>query len=259
MEDFKLQSVLLTGSDRGIGLGLVQRFLELPHPPEFIFATCRYPDGLEGQALKELAGRPSSRSKLVLLQLDVTNLQSIREAAEKVEALVARRGLNLLINNAGIAWKTTLASEDAQSMAATYTTNTIGPMQVCQVFLPLLQMAAQQSNLDGMSCSKAAIVNISSNYGSVSHIDGWKWREDIGYRCSKAALNMLTRCQALGYDACRILCVAINPGGVKTHLDAEKEVLTIDTSTRGIVKVLSSLSAKDNGTFLDWRGQTVPW
>ncbi|XP_066494019.1 uncharacterized protein [Tiliqua scincoides] len=107
-------------------------------------------------------------------------------------------------------------------MAAMYATNTIGPMQVCQVFLPLLEIAAQQSNLHGMSCSKAAIVNVSSDYGSISHIDGWKWREDVGYRCSKAALNMLTRCQALAYEAFGILCVAINPGGAKTHFGAEQ-------------------------------------
>ncbi|XP_061450613.1 C-signal-like [Rhineura floridana] len=168
-------------------------------------------------------------------------------------------GLTLLINNAGIACETTLDSENAQSMAAVYATNTTGPMLVCQAFLPLLKMAAQRSSHNGMSCIKAAVVNMSSSYGSISVIDGWEWKEDIGYRCSKAALNMLTRCQALGYGPWGILCIAIHPGGVKTHLGAEQGVLTVAASTRGILQVLSSLSAKDNGAFLNWEGQIVPW
>ncbi|XP_015275301.1 PREDICTED: C-factor-like [Gekko japonicus] len=259
MEGFKIESVLVTGSDRGIGLGLVQRFVELPHPPQLLFATCRHPEGPEGQVLKEMATRCSNISRLVVLQLDVTDPHSIRAAAEEVEKYLAGRGLNLLINNAGIACATTLASETAQSMAAVYATNTIGPMQVCQAFLPLLKRAALRNICLEMCCSKAAIVNMSSSYGSIATVDEWEWHQDISYRCSKAALNMLTRCQSRSYGICGILCVSLHPGDVKTHLEAEKGVLTVDSSTRGILELLSRLSAKDNGAFLDWRGQTVPW
>lgn len=49
---------------------------------------------------------------------------------------------------------------------------------------------------------------------------------------------MLTRCQALSYDACGILCVAINPGGVKTHLDAEKVGAIQDAPILGRKKVM---------------------
>lgn len=64
---------------------------------------------------------------------DVTETQSLEAAAKKVDECTAGCGLNLLINNAGIACDTTLDSEDAQSMAAVYATNTIGPMLVTQV------------------------------------------------------------------------------------------------------------------------------
>ncbi|XP_028595296.2 C-signal-like [Podarcis muralis] len=259
MEDFRIRSILLTGSDRGIGLGLVEQFLQLPYPPQLIFATCRHPDGPEGQVLKELARRYSNVSTLVLLQLDVTDPHSIKEATKKVEERVAGCGLNLLINNAAMACETTLSSENTQNMMFLYATNTIGPMLVCQAFLPLLKMAAQQSRHSGMRCSKAAVVNMSSSYGSISLVDGWEWRQDVSYRCSKAALNMLTRCQSLGYGPYGILCVSIHPGGVKTHLGVEQGVLSVASSTRGIIQVLSRLSDQDNGTFLDWEGQTVPW
>ncbi|XP_062997558.1 estradiol 17-beta-dehydrogenase 2-like [Elgaria multicarinata webbii] len=222
MEDFRLESVLLVGSDHKVGLGLVQQFLRLPHPPQQIFATCRCPDGPEGQVLKDTACRCSSHSALVLLELDVTDPDSIKEAAKKVKEHVAGQGLNLLINNADVTFETTLDSENAQTMAAVYATNTIGPMQVCQVFLPLLKTAAWRSQRRGMSCSKAAIVNMSSRCGSLSVVDGWERKQDVGYRCSKAALNMLTRCQARSYSFWNILCISIHPGGMNTQLGAEQ-------------------------------------
>lgn len=35
------RSVLITGSNRGIGLQLVKQLVKLPAPPKYIFATCR--------------------------------------------------------------------------------------------------------------------------------------------------------------------------------------------------------------------------
>lgn len=36
-----------------------------------------------------------------------------------------------------------------------------------------------------MSCSKAAIINISSILGSIEVAEAWEERQDICYRCSK--------------------------------------------------------------------------
>lgn len=35
--------------------------------------------------------------------------------------------------------------------------------------------------------------------------------------------------------------------------------LTVDESVGGMLKVISSLSEKDTGTFLDWEGKVLPW
>lgn len=43
------RTVLLTGSNRGIGLELVKQLLGSPRPPAWIFATCRDPDGPRAQ------------------------------------------------------------------------------------------------------------------------------------------------------------------------------------------------------------------
>lgn len=36
-----MNSILITGCNRGLGLGLVKAFLSLPKPPTHIIATCR--------------------------------------------------------------------------------------------------------------------------------------------------------------------------------------------------------------------------
>lgn len=49
-----MSTVLITGSNRGIGLGLVKYFLNHSDPPKILIATCRNPDNAtELQELKK--------------------------------------------------------------------------------------------------------------------------------------------------------------------------------------------------------------
>ncbi|XP_062442817.1 C-signal-like [Rhea pennata] len=147
-------------------------------------------------------------------------------------------------------------------MSPVYATNTIGPLLVSQAFLPLLKKAAQGSSSSELSCSKAAIINMSSIAGSIEEIRLSENVQYISYRCSKAALNMLTKCQSLGYRQHGILCAALHPGWVQTDMGSSaghKPPLTVDVSVQGMLNVLCSLSEKDTGTFLDWEGKVVHW
>ncbi|XP_010021915.1 PREDICTED: uncharacterized oxidoreductase C663.09c-like [Nestor notabilis] len=259
MAGLQVHSVLVTGANRGIGLGLVQHFLGMPTPPQWVFAACRAPTGQRAQGLHHLA---SKHRNLVIIPLEVTDLASIKAAAAQVGEHLGGSGLNLLINNAGILKCNLLDKETLEDMTHVYTTNTIGPLLMCQVFLPLLKKAAQASPGSALSCSRAAIINISSQGGSISSPDGWDLMQIVSYRCSKAALNMLTKCQSLRYKEDGVLCTALQPGWVQTDMGScagHTPPVTVDESVRGMLKVLSSLSEKDTGTFLDWEGNVVPW
>uniref|UniRef100_A0A8B9V4N3 C-factor-like n=1 Tax=Anas zonorhyncha TaxID=75864 RepID=A0A8B9V4N3_9AVES len=255
MEGPGAQHVLVTGCDSGVGLGLVKRFLELPSPPRRLFAACTDPDG------KVLVVSPWVSPCCPLS--DVTDAGSIGAAVGRVRDELRGAGLGLLINTAGTRRHSTLQAETAENMALLYATNTIGPLQVTQAFLPLLQEAAQAGRGQGLSCSRAAVVNVSSAMGSIGVAAAWGDAQDVSYRCSKAALNMLTKCQALQYGHSGILCVApfwVSTGGGSAPLSLSPQgPVTMEESTQGVLRVLAGLSASSNGTFWDWRGQSLPW
>lgn len=83
---------LVTGSSRGIGFEVVKQLAS--DPSREIFATCRNPE--TASALNSLSG------KLHVVKLDVDDEVSIRNAAETISAILGDRGLDYLINNAGI-------------------------------------------------------------------------------------------------------------------------------------------------------------
>nr|XP_033798782.1 C-factor-like isoform X2 [Geotrypetes seraphini] len=209
------------------------------------------------QELKKLSAK---HPNLVLIKLEMTDSASIGKAAKDVEKQLKGRGLNLLINNAGIITDSTLESVNEKDLLHVYMTNMVGPMLVTKAFLPLLKKAAQAVREAEMNWHKAVLINISSITSSIEKVpETYSFFPALSYRCSKAALNMLTRCQSVVYKEDGILCTAIHPGWVKTDLGGPQAPLTVDESVHGILKVLCALSEKHNGILVDWEGNTIPW
>ncbi|CAH2324621.1 Hypothetical predicted protein [Pelobates cultripes] len=250
-----ISSVLVTGSNRGIGFELVKAFLEKANPPQHIFGTCRNPTG--AQELNSLA---TKHSNLHIIQLDATNQESIKAAYKAVHDRLKGCGLNMIINNAGIFVGKNKELPNEERMIVTFKTNTIGPLIVTKEFLPLLKKAVQESPDEKMSCSKASVINISSELGSITNVpDMYSMFPAIDYRCSKVALNMLTRCQSESYKKDGILCVVIHPGWVQTDMGGPEAPVTEQECVTGIMGVFEKLTEKQSGSFLDWKGNTIPW
>ncbi|KAL8194862.1 UNVERIFIED_CONTAM: hypothetical protein K2H54_037261, partial [Gekko kuhli] len=76
---------------------------------------------------------------------------------------------------------------------------------------------------------------------------------------AQTAVNMLTRCQSLGYAEDEILCIALYPGWVQTDMGGMKAPMTVDTRVPAILNTFGRLSEKDNGAFLNWEGTAQPW
>ncbi|XP_070809348.1 uncharacterized protein [Pituophis catenifer annectens] len=136
MEVLNPRSVLVTGSNRGIGLELVKQLVEKSDPPEWIFATCRDPEGPRAKSLKNLAAQHQHRVEII--QLDTSDPSSIKAAAAKITECLHGAGLNLLFNNAGIVKSSSLESETPENMLEVYNTNVVGPMVMGQAALNML-------------------------------------------------------------------------------------------------------------------------
>ena len=83
-------------SNRGIGLELVRQLLS--SPSNVVIAACRSPTkAIELQKLSE-----DAKGRLHLVALEVSDKKSIGEAAQEVGGIVGDKGVDYLINNAGI-------------------------------------------------------------------------------------------------------------------------------------------------------------
>nr|XP_020465998.1 uncharacterized protein LOC109965922 isoform X3 [Monopterus albus] len=143
----KPASVLITGANRGLGLEMVKQMVERYHSLGILFACCRDPDRPKAEGLKTLASKYPNI--ITVLHLDVTDLCSIKTAAQQVGSLVGTGGLNLLINNAGILLRGNLQDTSPEDMHTSFNTNVVGPMNIIKEFQPLLKTAAKASGIPG--------------------------------------------------------------------------------------------------------------
>lgn len=112
-----MPSYLVTGSSRGLGLGFVTELVSQPNSPfviknkshlygtrqlrekdNVVIATARNTAASIG--LQELKGKHRD-GQLYLIDLDVTNIESIQRAAQETSRLLPG-GLDNLISNAGV-------------------------------------------------------------------------------------------------------------------------------------------------------------
>ncbi|KAG8178605.1 hypothetical protein JTE90_022396 [Oedothorax gibbosus] len=254
----KIGSVLVTGANRGIGLEFVRQFSQLDDAPDFIFATYRSEKTV--QELNEI--KEKSKSRMILIKMDVTVLEEIKASKKKIEELVGDRGLNLLINNAGVMRMEGFPNITSDGLEFIFKSNTVSCIMVTQVMFPLLETAASKSGIKGMSMSKAAVLNMTSKTGSIQDT-GVKFVEDLivpGYKISKAALNMGMRIIAAEVKDKNILVVNMCPGWVKTDMgDRNLAEIEPEVSIGDILETLPKLGENHHGSYTDRFGQKYPY
>ncbi len=234
-----MQRILITGSNRGIGFELVRQYVG--DGDVRLFATCRNPD--EAQQLQELANLYASQ--LHVLQLDITDEDSIAAAAAAVAAKVD--GLDLLINNAGIGGDDharLMGQLTASEVGKVIATNAVSPLIVTQAFRTLMKRG-----------SNPRVVMISSGMGSLQRIAG----RSYAYRMSKAAMNMAARVLAFDEAMAGVTTATVNPGWVQTDMGGPKAVLTPEESASALRALFKRLTPADNGKFFQYDGSELPW
>ncbi|KAK4337010.1 hypothetical protein RND71_043965 [Anisodus tanguticus] len=193
-----IHSVLITGANRGIGLEFVKQFIKLgSNNVNYIIASCRNPE--KASELNDLA---KVNENLNILKLDVKDYSKYNEFYNNLFSIVGDKGLDLLINNAGILIRSELDDITPEKMIENFEINTVTPLMLTKSLLPLLKLSAQ-------SKKRTIVANISSKIGSIDdNTSGGRY----AYRASKTALNQVTKSLSVDLKSFGIECTAIHPG-----------------------------------------------
>jgi NAD(P)-dependent dehydrogenase (short-subunit alcohol dehydrogenase family) len=238
-ESAYVPTVLVTGSNRGIGLEYIRQYGARGWN---VIATARKP--AEATELNALA---AANPRITVEQLDVSDYDSIDALARKY----AGKPIDVLVNNAGItgnARAQVLGKLNWPEFEQVLKTNVIGPLKMVEAFLPSIEASRQKK-----------IINVSSSEGSIgSVIQG----RTFFYRASKAGLNMEMKNLAAVLAPKGIAVAMINPGPVDTDMMAgvPKTMLrTREDSVADLIRITDRLTVGTTGVFWNWSGEQLPW
>lgn len=177
--------VLITGGSSGIGKS-VGEFLA--SKGFVVFGTSRNPERYQD-------------SKFELLQLDVSDVNSIEKAVQSILNKAGR--LDVLINNAGAGITGAVEEIPMEEIKRNFETNFFGPINVIKAVLP--HMREQNSGL---------IINVTSIAGYM----GLPYRGI--YSASKGALELITEAMRMEIKDFNIKMTNVAPGDFATNIAA---------------------------------------
>lgn len=238
-------TVLITGSNRGIGFALVKNYAANGWN---VIATCRNPSKAED--LNQLSNQYSSIS---IEEMDVTDISEIQYLAEKYK----NQPIDILINNAGILGNIenqSFGNLDQALFEKVMAVNALGPLKVAEAFADSVALSEQKK-----------IVSMTSGLGSMQitlNSDAFYY-----YRMSKAALNMGVLAMNVSLKSKGVISALIAPGMVETQLLRDSGYprvgITTDESAAGLVKVIDEISnetiKKNRGKSTNYNGMVIPW
>ncbi len=216
--------VLVTGCNRGIGLEISRQYHARG---DSVIGVCRQSnDELEKLGIRVIDG------------IDV----SIADDIEKLAAAIADEPIDVLLNNAGIGRWDQFDTIDFDSMLLQYKVNTLGPLRVTK--------ALQKNLREG---SKVGIV--SSRVGSLADNGSGN---NYGYRCSKAAVNMVGVNLHHDLSPKGIAVALLHPGYVATDMTGGGGISPVE-SAAGLIERLDELNLDNSGGFWHAESYALPW
>jgi NAD(P)-dependent dehydrogenase (short-subunit alcohol dehydrogenase family) len=222
------ETVLVTGSNRGIGLELCR---QLAAKGKHVIATCRH-SSAELDTLKVE----------VIEGVDTSDLASLKALAETLSG----RTIHWLINNAGIANGISMDELDQSAIESSirmFEVNSLGPLLTTQTLLKNFTKG-----------SKVGI--ITSRMGSIADNDSGG---SYGYRMSKAAVNAAGKSLSIDLKPYGVAVAILHPGWVRTDMTSHNGLIDPDESASGLIARMEELTLDTTGTFWHTNGDLLPW
>ncbi len=228
-----MTTTLITGANRGLGKETARQLVAAGHT---VWVGARDED--RGRATADELGALS-------VQLDVTDDASVAAA---IEHIAAHGGLDVLVNNAGMAAPGLTGPEALE----VFDTNAVSIVRVTQAALPLLRESANP-----------VVVNVSSALGSfTANHDPARPASSypaIVYGASKAAVSMLTVQYARAVPEVKFN--AVEPGYSRTGLGglSRPDARPAEVGARNIVRLATIGTDGPTGTFEEDDGVQLGW
>ena len=234
---------VVTGADRGLGQAIVADLLKRGWR---VFAGQYMPDWTELEPL-----RATFPQTLTIIPLDVAQMESVQNAATMVRQAAGR--VDLLINNAGVGSPTNpqsiLEGLDYDEMHRLYNVNSLGPLRMCEAFLPMMA----ESELKRLCF-------VSSEAGSVGRAQRTSW---YGYCMSKSALNMGVRLMFNHLRPEGYTFRLYHPGWVRSymrgHKNLEGKLEPEEAAGYALAYFLQEGIDEDTLLLRDWEGSVWEW
>ena len=230
-----MATVLITGTNRGIGLEFVKQFLARE---DTVLATCR-----DMGSATELRQLKNDTRKLHIFELDVSSQKSM----EDLTLQLAGHAIDIFINNAGVYGPTdsTFGKVSANEWAKVLQVNAKAPMILTQLLIDNLR--------DG---SDKKLIYITSKMGS---IDDNKGGGSYVYRSSKAALNAVVKSISVDLRDSGFSVAVLHPGWVQTDMGGPNALIDVTTSVSKMIDVIDNLNFHNSGSFFNYDGGIIPW
>lgn len=224
-----MKTVLITGSNRGIGLELARLYQSNGYT---VISVCRETN----EEIEDIA-------EVVISGIDVTNEQSVAALPGLVKAALGDNALDVLINNAGVFQNETLSAMDFEQIETQMQINAYGPLKVT---LALHELLAEGSK----------VAMITSRMGSISDNTSGAY---YGYRASKAALNAFGKSLANDLKPQGIAVALLHPGFVQTRMVGFNGDISPQQAAAGLKARIDELSVENSGGFWHSNGDILPW
>lgn len=271
---------VVTGSNRGIGYGIVKGLCEEFNGTGIVYLTAR--DVSKGMAAVEQLNKLSLKPEFH--QLNIDSEESIKTFAKFLKD--KHGGLDILVNNAAISFKVG-ASEPRgyQGKMKTILTNYFSLLKVCNLLFPLLRPHARVVNLSS-SCGhllqipseelrkqfsdpdltvrdlNGLMVTFLEEAKRGHHLSkGWP---SSGYVVSKVGVSALTIIQQREFDRDSredLIVNSVHPGYVDTDMSSHKGPLTIEEGAYAplILALLPPNVKEPRGAYVWKNGKPVEW
>jgi NAD(P)-dependent dehydrogenase (short-subunit alcohol dehydrogenase family) len=231
-----MQTALIIGASRGLGLGLARELLSRGW---HVTGTVR---GTTPTALHDLAAEtkaPTANKTLEIETIDINHPAQVTALRDRLKD----RHFDLLFVNAGIANDPaeTIATISNETFTRLMVTNALSPMRMIEALEPL---------------ATGAIAVMSSGLGSVADNETGGWE---AYRASKAALNTLMRSFAARHAVDKRTLLLIAPGWVRTDMGGPQATYDVETSMRGVANAIAAKWGQPGLHYVNHQGNTVRW